>query len=213
MNARRRVSAEALRRYQGWYFGNQIFNTIIAGKDFFREAQILKKYPSFATSYSESEPGTDWENLPTRDQELPWSLVVYYIVFVACAMVFIPYGPFCIAMGFIFGVYWGFLIQMGAIFVSSATLFIIGRYLFKDYVSSLSRLSFLSLFALSSLSLLSLFSLSHITGDALDHWPLSLQGLCERPRGLSPTSGTALPHLHQCAGKRESERACVRVTR
>lgn len=49
---------------------------------------------------------------------------------------FIPYGPFCIAIGFIFGVYWGFLIQMGAIFLSSAMLFIIGRYLFKDYVSA-----------------------------------------------------------------------------
>jgi hypothetical protein len=36
-------------------------------------------------------------------EELPWSLVVYYIVFVACAIVFIPYGPFCIAIGFIFG--------------------------------------------------------------------------------------------------------------
>ncbi len=92
-------------RPQGWYFGNQIFNAIIAGKDFFRE-------------------------------ELPWSLVVYYVVFVACSIVFIPYGPFCIAIGFIFGVYWGFLIQMGAIFVSSAMLFIIGRYLFKDYVSA-----------------------------------------------------------------------------
>ena len=90
---------------QGWYFGNQIFNAIIAGKDFFRE-------------------------------ELPWSLIVYYVVFVGCSIVFIPYGPFCIAIGFIFGVYWGFLIQMGAILFSSAVLFIIGRYLFKDYVSA-----------------------------------------------------------------------------
>jgi len=138
------VGAEARRRYQGWYFGNQIFNTIIAGKDFFREAQILKKYPLCATQYTTNAPGANWENFSTRDQELPWSLVVYYIVFIACAMVFIPYGPFCIAMGFIFGVYWGFLIQMGAIFVSSATLFIVGRYLFKDYVSSLTLLSFLA---------------------------------------------------------------------
>eukprot|EP00960_Hanusia_phi_P021678 642353-Hanusia_phi.AAC.3 len=87
----------------GWYFGNQIFNAIIQGKDYFRE-------------------------------ELPWSLVVYYLVFIACALVFIPYGPFCIAIGFIFGLGWGFLIQMFAIFVSSAVLFVIGRYLFKDYV-------------------------------------------------------------------------------
>jgi len=90
----------------GWYFGNQIFNAIIASKEFFLE-------------------------------ELPWSLIVYYIVFVACSVVFIPYGPFCIAIGFIFGVYWGFFIQMGAIVLSSAVLFIIGRYLFKDYVNDL----------------------------------------------------------------------------
>jgi len=90
----------------GWYFGNQIFNAIIQGKDYFRE-------------------------------ELPWSLVVYYLVFIACALVFIPYGPFCIAIGFIFGLGWGFLIQMFAIFVSSAVLFVIGRYLFKDYVNDL----------------------------------------------------------------------------
>jgi uncharacterized membrane protein YdjX (TVP38/TMEM64 family) len=100
-----------------------------------------------ATQYTANSPGADWEYFSTRDQELPWSLVVYYIVFIACAMVFIPYGPFCIAMGFIFGVYWGFLIQMGAIFVSSATLFIVGRYLFKDYVSSLTILSFLAFLA------------------------------------------------------------------
>ena len=61
---------------------------------------------------------------------------MYYVVFVACSIVFIPYGPFCIAIGFIFGVYWGFLIQMGAILLSSAVLFVIGRYLFKDYVST-----------------------------------------------------------------------------
>ena len=62
---------------------------------------------------------------------------MYYVVFVACSIVFIPYGPFCIAIGFIFGVYWGFLIQMGAILLSSAVLFIVGRYLFKDYVITL----------------------------------------------------------------------------
>ena len=70
-------------------------------------------------------------------EELPYSLIVYYVVFVSCAIVFIPFGPFCIAIGFIFGVYWGFLIQMGAIFLSSAVLFVIGRYLFKDYVNGL----------------------------------------------------------------------------
>jgi hypothetical protein len=35
--------------------------------------------------------------------ELPYSLVIYYLVFCFCAMVLIPYGPFCIAIGYIFG--------------------------------------------------------------------------------------------------------------
>jgi hypothetical protein len=35
--------------------------------------------------------------------ELPYSLVIYYLIFCFCAMVLIPYGPFCIAIGYIFG--------------------------------------------------------------------------------------------------------------
>mmetsp|Transcript_12892 Transcript_12892/g.25690 ORF Transcript_12892/g.25690 Transcript_12892/m.25690 type:complete len:279 (-) Transcript_12892:113-949(-) len=73
--------------------------------------------------------GKDW----FRD-ELPYSLVVYYIFFCFCAVIFIPYGPFCIAIGFIYGVGWGFAIQMVAIFLSSAILFVVGRYVLKDKV-------------------------------------------------------------------------------
>ena len=143
---------------QGWYFGNQIFNAIIAGKDFFRE-------------------------------ELPWSLVVYYVVFVACSIVFIPYGPFCIAIGFIFGVYWGFLIQMGAILLSSAVLFIIGRYLFKDYVSTHAAPSALQrsskevpaflMTAERGHSVISTFSLVYVAGERSHlevRWLASLEG-------------------------------------
>jgi len=66
--------------------------------------------------------------------ELPYSLVVYYLIFCACAIVLIPYGPFCIAIGFIFGLGWGLVIQMLAIFMSAALLFGIGRHVFKEKV-------------------------------------------------------------------------------
>jgi uncharacterized membrane protein YdjX (TVP38/TMEM64 family) len=66
--------------------------------------------------------------------EAPFSIIVYYIVFSLCALVLIPYGPFCIAIGFIFGLWWGLLIQMIAIILSAALLFFVGRYGFKDKV-------------------------------------------------------------------------------
>jgi uncharacterized membrane protein YdjX (TVP38/TMEM64 family) len=66
--------------------------------------------------------------------ELPYSLIVYYLIFCACAIVLIPYGPFCIAIGFIFGLGWGLVIQMFAVFISATLLFGIGRYVFKEKV-------------------------------------------------------------------------------
>ncbi|KAJ1494758.1 hypothetical protein T484DRAFT_1926716 [Baffinella frigidus] len=66
--------------------------------------------------------------------DLPVSLVLYYIVFVISAMCLIPYGPFCIAMGFIYGFFWGFLIQMVGVFVSSAVLYGVGRTILKEKV-------------------------------------------------------------------------------
>lgn len=66
--------------------------------------------------------------------ELPYSLVIYYLIFCFCAMVLIPYGPFCIAIGYIFGLAWGLVIQMLAIFLSASLLFFVGRYTFKDKV-------------------------------------------------------------------------------
>lgn len=66
--------------------------------------------------------------------EAPFSIIVYYIVFSLCALVLIPYGPFCIAIGFIFGLWWGLLIQIIAIVLSAALLFFVGRYGFKDKV-------------------------------------------------------------------------------
>mmetsp|Transcript_47855 Transcript_47855/g.113278 ORF Transcript_47855/g.113278 Transcript_47855/m.113278 type:complete len:283 (+) Transcript_47855:108-956(+) len=67
-------------------------------------------------------------------EELPFSLIIYYIFFCLCALVFIPYGPFCIAIGFVFGLQWGFAIQMVAIFLSSSVLFAFGRFILKDKV-------------------------------------------------------------------------------
>ena len=46
-------------------------------------------------------------------EDLPISLMIYYAVFVLSAIFLIPYGPFCIAMGFVYGFFWGFIIQVG----------------------------------------------------------------------------------------------------
>lgn len=67
-------------------------------------------------------------------EDLPISLMIYYAVFVLSAIFLIPYGPFCIAMGFVYGFFWGFIIQMVAIFVSSATLFAIGKTILQSKV-------------------------------------------------------------------------------
>jgi uncharacterized membrane protein YdjX (TVP38/TMEM64 family) len=67
-----------------------------------------------------------------RDE--PLSLIGYYAFFTVMAMLFMPYSPFCIAIGFIFGIYWGFVIEMINIFLSSSMIFLVGRYLFKDYI-------------------------------------------------------------------------------
>jgi uncharacterized membrane protein YdjX (TVP38/TMEM64 family) len=43
-------------------------------------------------------------------------------------------SPFCIAIGFIFGIYWGLLIEAANVFLSSSFIFLLGRFLVKDYV-------------------------------------------------------------------------------
>jgi hypothetical protein len=67
-----------------------------------------------------------------RDE--PLSLLGYFSIFTGMSMLFVPYSPFCIAIGFIFGIYWGAVIEMCNIFISSSTIFVVGRYLFKDHV-------------------------------------------------------------------------------
>jgi len=67
----------------------------------------------------------------------PFSLLGYFSIFTMMSMFFVPYSPFSIAIGFIFGIYWGFVIEMCNIFISSSTIFFVGRYLFKDYVEAL----------------------------------------------------------------------------
>ena len=67
-----------------------------------------------------------------RDE--PLSLLGYFSIFTGMSMLFVPYSPFCIAIGFIFGIYWGAIIEMCNIFISSSTIFVVGRYLFKDHV-------------------------------------------------------------------------------
>ena len=67
-------------------------------------------------------------------EESPYSIVWYYALFCLGSAVLLPYSPFCLAIGYIFGVGQGVLIQMGAILLSSVSCFTIGRYLLKNSV-------------------------------------------------------------------------------
>jgi len=62
---------------------------------------------------------------------VPW----YCFLFSAASAVFMPYGPFCISVGYIFGLGWGLPVQLSAIFVSSAFIYLVGRVLLKKRVT------------------------------------------------------------------------------
>jgi hypothetical protein len=107
--------------FAGWYFGNVVF----------RET-VRRDICAFSVSPDSNEQtaAKSWFL-----DESPYSIAWYYTIFCCGAAVLLPYSPFCLAVGYIFGVGQGVLIQMGAILLSSATCFAFGRYAFKDSVS------------------------------------------------------------------------------
>jgi uncharacterized membrane protein YdjX (TVP38/TMEM64 family) len=66
--------------------------------------------------------------------EAPLSILWYYVIITMATLLLAPYGPFCIAIGFIFGLWTGLLIQIGALFISNVVIFAVGRYLLRDKV-------------------------------------------------------------------------------
>jgi uncharacterized membrane protein YdjX (TVP38/TMEM64 family) len=66
--------------------------------------------------------------------EAPLSILWYYIIMTVTTMLLAPYGPFCVAIGFIFGLWVGLLIQIGALIISNIFIFGVGRYLLRDRV-------------------------------------------------------------------------------
>lgn len=61
--------------------------------------------------------------------------ILFYVACMTCwCVVLMPYGPLCIAVGFIFGFYQGLLIQLVALVVSNAALYAVGRHMLRDYV-------------------------------------------------------------------------------
>mmetsp|Transcript_44412 Transcript_44412/g.69434 ORF Transcript_44412/g.69434 Transcript_44412/m.69434 type:complete len:449 (+) Transcript_44412:555-1901(+) len=63
---------------------------------------------------------------------IPW----YCFIFSIGSALLMPYGPFCISIGYIFGVGGGLPVQCAAIFVSSAFIYLVGRVLLKKRVDS-----------------------------------------------------------------------------
>jgi len=70
--------------------------------------------------------------LDNRWISVPW----YCTLFSVASAVLMPYGPFCISIGYIFGIGWGFAVQSLAIFVSSAFIYVIGRVCLKQRVDA-----------------------------------------------------------------------------
>jgi len=64
----------------------------------------------------------------------PWTIVFYLAFMAVWCVVLMPYGPLCIAVGFIFGFYQGLCIQLLALLVSNAALYGVGRHLLRDHV-------------------------------------------------------------------------------
>ncbi len=111
--------------FAGWYFGNVVFRETV-------QCNVLSIFFRLMTyvDTNEQTAAKSWFL-----EESPYSIAWYYTIFCFGAAVLLPYSPFCLAVGYIFGVGQGVLIQMGAILLSSATCFAFGRYAFKTSVS------------------------------------------------------------------------------
>mmetsp|Transcript_26243 Transcript_26243/g.62145 ORF Transcript_26243/g.62145 Transcript_26243/m.62145 type:complete len:369 (+) Transcript_26243:299-1405(+) len=70
--------------------------------------------------------------LDNKPLSVPW----YCIMFSVASAAFMPYGPFCISIGYIFGIGVGFAVQSLAIFVSSAFIYVIGRLFLRKRVDA-----------------------------------------------------------------------------
>eukprot|EP00960_Hanusia_phi_P067762 766693-Hanusia_phi.AAC.5 len=66
--------------------------------------------------------------------EIPVSIIWYSVMFSLSSAVMLPYGPFCISVGYIYGFWFGLVVQTIAIFTSSALIYYIGRIGFKSRV-------------------------------------------------------------------------------
>lgn len=67
-------------------------------------------------------------------QNQPLSLLGYFAIFSVMSMFLVPYSPFCIAIGFIFGITTGLGIEMVNIFLSSSVIYVFSRHLIKKRV-------------------------------------------------------------------------------
>lgn len=67
----------------------------------------------------------------------PLSLLGYFAIFTVMSVFFMPYAPFCIAIGFVFGISMGLAIEMLNILISSSFIFVLSRYLIKKRVEEM----------------------------------------------------------------------------
>lgn len=68
-----------------------------------------------------------------------WGAVAYAVVYVLCALLFVPGSLLTIGAGFVFGVAWGTLIVSAASTTTAALAFLIARYLARERVARAAR--------------------------------------------------------------------------
>mmetsp|Transcript_56002 Transcript_56002/g.131873 ORF Transcript_56002/g.131873 Transcript_56002/m.131873 type:complete len:359 (-) Transcript_56002:45-1121(-) len=88
----------------GVIFGAQVFEAIIGAKQWFLDNPVIS---------------------------IPWYCLLFSV---ASALAFTPYAPFCIAVGYIWGLQMGLLVQLCAIFLSSGLIYVLGRVLLKERI-------------------------------------------------------------------------------
>jgi uncharacterized membrane protein YdjX (TVP38/TMEM64 family) len=69
----------------------------------------------------------------------PWGGVVYALVYVACALLFVPGSVLTIGAGLVFGLAWGLVIVSAASTATAALAFLIARHLARGRVEAMAR--------------------------------------------------------------------------
>jgi uncharacterized membrane protein YdjX (TVP38/TMEM64 family) len=69
----------------------------------------------------------------------PWGAVLYGLVYVGCALLFVPGSVLTIGAGLVFGLLWGTVVVSAASTTTAALAFLIARHLARERVQAMAR--------------------------------------------------------------------------